>query len=267
MSTPSTDHRPLAAVTGASSGIGLELARELARRGYDLVLGAEDARLDAARESVAQLGAAVESVQVDLRTADGVLRFHQAVAGDPRPVSLVALNAGVGQGGRFLDNDLDDELSIVDLNVTSTLRLAKLVLRDMVAHGSGRVLITSSIASEMPGTYQAVYNASKSFLQSFTQALQDELRDTGVTLTSLMPGPTETDFFRRAGMLDTRIGASSKDDPAQVARQAVDAVLAGRLRVTGGGLSTRVQDVASKVTPDRVKAIMHRVMAAPGSAR
>jgi short-subunit dehydrogenase len=265
-----TDHpadavRPLAAVTGASSGIGRELGLELARRGYDLVVCAEDAELLAAAVAMEDEGAEVVSVRCDLRTADGVDTFHSAVLADPRPLEVVALNAGVGRGGPFVDNDLDDELSIVDLNITSTLRLAKLVLPAMVERGRGRVLVTSSIASEMPGSFQAVYNASKSFLQSFTEALQNELKETGVTLTSLMPGPTETEFFRRAGMMDTKVGQSDKDDAATVARQGVDALLSGQPRVTGGGLKTRAQDLASKVLPDKVKAALHRGMAEPGS--
>jgi uncharacterized protein len=257
--------RPLAAVTGASSGIGLELALELARRGYDLVLAAEDAELDAAAAAVRDLGAHVDVVRCDLRDGEGVERLHAEIAKDARPLAVAALNAGVGKGGPFIDNDLVDELSIIDLNITSTVRLAKLVLRDMVAVDSGRVLITSSIASEMPGSFQAVYNASKSFLQSFAEALQNELKDSSVTITSLMPGPTETEFFERAEMLDTKVGQSDKDDPATVARQGIDALLAGDSRVTGGGLKTRVQDAASKIMPDKVKATMHRGMAKPGS--
>ena len=257
--------RPLAAVTGASSGIGRELGLELARRGYDLVITAEDEELTAAASAAEAEGASVRAVRCDLREAAEVERFHAAIVSEGRPLDVVALNAGVGRGGAFIDNDLADELAIVDLNITSTLRLAKLVLPEMVARDAGRVLVTSSIASEMPGSFQAVYNASKSFLQSFTEALQNELKDTGVTLTSLMPGPTETEFFERADMMDTKIGQSKKDDPATVAQQGVEALLAGEPRVTGGGLKTRVQDAASKVMPDKVKAAMHRGMAEPGS--
>jgi short-subunit dehydrogenase len=262
----SSETRPLAAVTGASSGIGREIALELARRGYDLVITAEDDELVSAQAAAESEGAGVESVRCDLRQASGVDAFHAAVLADGRPLLVLALNAGVGQGGAFVDNDLADELSIVDLNITSTLRLAKQVLPGMVDRGAGRVLVTSSIASEMPGSFQAVYNASKSFLQSFTEALQNELKDSGVTLTSLMPGPTDTEFFDRAEMRDTRVGQADKDDPTTVARQGVDALLAGKPRVTGGGLKTRVQDLAAKVLPDKVKAAMHRGMAEPGSA-
>jgi uncharacterized protein len=259
--------RPLAAVTGASSGIGLEIARELARRGFDLVICAEDDELDAAAAALQEPGARVEAVRCDLRDEAGVRRFWATVTADDRPLEVCALNAGVGRGGAFLDTPIEDEISIVDLNIASTIRLAKLVLNDMVEHGSGRVLVTSSIASEMPGSFQAVYNGSKSFVQSFTEALQNELKDSGVTLTSLMPGPTETEFFERADMMDTKVGQDDKDDPATVARQGVEAALAGKPRVTGGGLKTRLQDAASKVMPDRLKAAMHRGMAQPGSGR
>ena len=263
--TTAPEARPLALVTGASSGIGRELALELARRGHDLVIVAEDAELDDAAAEVRAEGAQVRTVRCDLREAAGVVRAHEAARLDGRPLAVAALNAGIGRGGPFVENPIEDEVSVIDLYVTSTVRLAKLVLRDMVAAGEGRVLFTSSIASEMPGSFQAVYNASKSFVQSFAEALQDELKDTPVTITSLMPGPTDTEFFERADMLDTAVGQGPKDDAAQVARQGVDALLAGKLRVTGGGFKTRVQDAASKVMPDRLKAAMHRGMAEPGS--
>jgi short-subunit dehydrogenase len=257
--------RPLAAVTGASSGIGLHLTLALARRGYDVIVNAEDDALESAATQVRREGVQVRTVQVDLRDPSGVEEFHAAVTEDSRPLEVLALNAGVGQGGAFVETDIADEQSIIDLNVTATVRLAKLVLRDMVANDSGRVLFTSSIASEMPGSFQAVYNASKSFVQSFAEALQNELKDSAVTITSLMPGPTETEFFDRAGMQDTKVGQGDKDDASRVAEQGVVALLAGKPRVTGGGLKTRVQDMASKVMPDRLKAAMHRSMAEPGS--
>jgi short-subunit dehydrogenase len=263
-----SDERPLAVVTGASSGIGLELAKQFADNGFDLIVAAEDELTDAAASLRALTGedGLVQAVRVDLRRPEGVEELYAAIQRDGRRLTAIALNAGVGQGGAFIDTDLDDELSIIDLNVTSTVRLAKLVLRDMVAADHGRVLVTSSIASTMPGSFQAVYNASKSFLQSFTEALQNELKDTSVTLTTLMPGPTETEFFDRADMSeDTKVGTSKKDDPAQVARQGFEALMSGKPRAVGGGLKTKVQEAAAKVMPDRLKAAMHRQMAEPGS--
>jgi short-subunit dehydrogenase len=265
--TAAGNDRPLAVVTGASSGIGLELAKQFATNDFDVIVAAEDGEIAVAAAVLRALGGGdVQPVQVDLRTPQGVEDLYAAIQADGRQLAAIALNAGHGQGGAFVDIDLADELSIIDLNITSTVRLAKLVLRDMVAADAGRVLVTSSIASTMPGSFQAVYNASKSFLQSFTEALQNELKDTNVTLTSLMPGPTDTDFFDRADMADnTKVGTSKKDDPAQVARQGFEALMAGKDRVVGGGLKTKAQEAAGKAMPDKLKAAMHRQMAEPGS--
>jgi uncharacterized protein len=260
--------RPLALVTGASSGIGLELARQFAEGGFDLVVAAEDDAIARVPAELAGSGAQVETVQVDLATADGVEELHRRVAAAGRPLDAAALNAGVGAGGAFAtDTDLADELRIVDLNVRSTVHLAKYVVRDMVARDEGRILFTSSIASTMPGAFQAVYNASKSFVQSFALALRNELKDTSVTITSLMPGPTETEFFERADMLDTKVGSSDKDDPADVARQGFEALMAGEERAVAASASTKVQARGSRFLPDSAKAEMHRKMAEPGSAK
>jgi short-subunit dehydrogenase len=258
--------RPLAAVTGASSGIGLELARQFAAHGFDLVVNAEDDELTAAAGELRAEGVEVSTVRADLRTRDGVDALHAAVTATGRPVAAVALNAGIGKGGPFVENPIEDEQAIIDLNVTGTFRLAKLFLRDMVARDEGRLLITSSIASTMPGPFQAVYNASKSFLQSLSEALATELRDTGVTVTSLMPGPTDTEFFERGDLLDTKLGTGPKDDPAQVAEQGFAALMAGRDKVVAGSLMTKAQAAATSVLPDKLKSAAHSKLAEPGSA-
>ncbi|MDP9794027.1 short-subunit dehydrogenase [Catenuloplanes nepalensis] len=206
-------------------------------------------------------------VQADLATAEGVEKVWAAINATARDVDVLALNAGRGIGGEFVGGtDLREELNVIDVNVTSTVHLAKRALPSMVARDAGGVLFTSSIASTMPGTYQAVYNASKSFVQSFAEALREELKDTGVTITALMPGPTDTNFFHRADMDDTRVGASSKDDPAVVAKQGIEALLKGKEKVVAGSVKTKVQGAASKVMPDSAKATMHAKMAEPGSA-
>jgi uncharacterized protein len=263
----STEARPVAVITGASSGIGFELARQFAEHGYDLIIAAEDDAIETAAREL-QNGTAVEAVKVDLATPEGVERLYALIRAHGDQVDAVALNAGIGMGGDFAtQTDLDQELKLVDLNVRSTVHLAKRVVGDMVARGGGKVLFTSSIASTMPGTYQAVYNASKSFVQSFALALRAELKDTGVTITSLMPGPTETEFFERAEMMDTKVGASdSKDDPADVAKDGFEALMAGKERVVSHSASTKAQGIGSRVLPDSVKAKMHEKMAEPGSA-
>ncbi|MGW5343883.1 SDR family NAD(P)-dependent oxidoreductase [Streptomyces sp. HUAS TT3] len=261
------ESRERAVVTGASGGIGFELARQLAERGFDLIVNsADEERLRHAAEEIRRrTGASVLPVRADLRSYAEAERFVEAVTATG-PVAVAVLNAGVGEGGAFLDTDLEDEFEIIDLNVRSTVHLAKRLLRSMAAAGEGRLLITSSIASTMPGSFQAVYNASKSFLQSFSQALQNELKDTPLTVTALMPGPTETDFFRRADMGDTQVGQSAKDDPAQVAEQGLQALFAGKDKVVAGSLKTRAQGMVNKVLPDGLKAEGHRRMAEPGSA-
>jgi uncharacterized protein len=260
--------RPLALVTGASTGIGLELARQFASHGYDLVIAAHDDPLDDARRELESTGAVVHGVRVDLAKGSGVDELWERVRATGRPLEAAALNAGRGAGGAFAGGtDLADELEIVDLNCRSTVHLAKHVATDMAARRSGRILFTSSIASTMPGTYQAVYNASKSFVQSFALALRKELEDTGVTVTSLMPGPTDTEFFDRADMGDTKVGAGDKDDPADVARDGFEALMNGDERVVSASMKTKLQARASRILPDKVKSAMHGDMAEPGGAK
>jgi uncharacterized protein len=268
-----TSTRPLAVVTGASKGIGRELAKQFATHDFDLVIAADGPGIADAAAELERLGATVEAVQADLATDAGVDELYARITATGRPVGAIALNAGIGEGGAFASrdpekaSDLEDELRIVDLNVRSTVRLAKYVARDMVARGEGRMLFTSSIASTMPGAFQAVYNASKSFVQSFALALRDELKDAGVTVTALMPGPTDTAFFARAEMLATKVGAGPKDDPAEVAAEGFEALMEGRQKVVPGSLTTRIQGHSGRFVPDRVKAAMHRRMAEPGSAK
>ncbi|HWT93401.1 MAG TPA: SDR family NAD(P)-dependent oxidoreductase [Solirubrobacteraceae bacterium] len=261
-----TSHRPVALVTGASSGIGRALARELAGRGFDLILTGRsaDALDEAARETRAR-GVHVTAVPADLATPDGVEEVAAQLAG--RQLEVAAINAGIGSGGPFAETDLEQELELVDLNVRSTVHLAKRVVAQMVDAGRGRILFTSSIAATHPDPFEAVYGASKTFVQSFAKALRTELRPAGVTVTSLMPGPTETEFFHRANMDDTKIGASdSKDRAAEVARLAVEGMFAGNEQVVPGAPNKAITAL-SRVLPDPVKAVLHSKLAAPGSGR
>jgi len=254
--------RRFAIVTGASSGIGFELAKCCARDGFDLLVAADEL-MDAAAEEFRALGAHVNAVEADLATLPGVDRLLEASQG--RPVDALLANAGHGLGKAFLDQDFNDVRHLIDTNITGTLYLLQKVGRDMRRRGAGRILITGSIAGFMPGTYQAAYNASKAFLDSFSFALRAELKGSGVSVTCLMPGATETDFFERADLMDTKIGQSKKDDPADVARQGYDAMMRGDGDVVTGWMN-KLQSAIANVTPAAVLAEMHRKKAEPGSA-
>ncbi len=210
-----TETRPLAVVTGASAGIGFELAKCCARNGFDLLVAADEATIHTAATEFRELGAAVDAVEADLSTIEGVDQLYAALRG--RPVDALLANAGRGLGKGFLDQHFDQVRKVVDTNITGTIYLLQKVGRDMRTRGRGRILITGSIAGFIPGTYQAVYNGTKAFLDSFAFALRHEVKDAGITVTCLMPGATETDFFERADMLDTKVGSAKKDDPAMVA--------------------------------------------------
>ena len=229
--------RCFAIVTGASSGIGYHLARECAQHGFDLLVAADRPDIESAAEELRGFGIDVDALEVDLATIEGVDRLVAAANG--RPVDALLANAGHGLGHAFLDQDLGAIRHVIDTNITGTVCLVHRVGREMRARGSGRILFTGSIAGFMPGTFNAVYNGTKAFVDSFSFALRNELKDSGVTVSVLMPGATDTEFFARADMLDTSIGSGKKDDPADVAN----------------------------VTPASVLAEMHRQQAEPGSAK
>lgn len=258
---------PLAVVTGASTGIGYELAKQFVRHGFDLIIAADEDRIyTAAREIGAGGTAEVQAVQTDLATREGVEELYNAIKAKGRPLDAIALNAGVGVSGDFTrDTDLDDELNLINLNVVSPVYLTKLVAKDMVARGQGRILFTSSIAAVMPAPFLAVYGASKAFLYSFAEALRNELKDTGVSVTALMPGPTDTQFFARAGMEDTPVGQRDKDDPAKVARQGFKAMMDGKDHVLAGSMRVRIEGAMAEIIPETMKAERHRQLSEPNT--
>ena len=263
-SSGSSEATGLALVTGASSGIGRALAGDLVGRGYDVVLAAEDdAVRDAATALTGESGRSAVAVQVDLSHAAEVQRLYDEVTALGRPLDVLCLNAGIGVGGVFTETDLEADLRLVDLNVRSVVHLAKLVLRDMVRRGQGQVLITSSIAAISPGPFHATYAASKAFDHSFAEGIRTELKDSGITVTSLMPGPTDTEFFDRAGMQDTKIAQGRKDDPAEVAKDGLDALFAGKDSVVAGSVKNWVQAQTSAHLPDKAAAAAMGSMAKP----
>jgi short-subunit dehydrogenase len=254
-----------AIITGASTGIGFELASIAAENGYNLLIVADEGLIEAAAQDFRLHGVTVEAVQADLSTIEGVDALLGATAG--RKIDLLCANAGRGLGHGFLDQNVSDWRRVVDTNITGTLYLLQNVLKDMVARDDGKVLITGSIAGFIPGSFQAVYNGTKAFVDSFADALRNEIKDAkGVTVTTLMPGPVETEFFDRADMLDTSVGASkSKSDPADVARDGWDALMKGQAHIVSGW-KNKIQAAVAHVTPASILAEQHRKMAEPGSA-
>jgi uncharacterized protein len=255
--------RPLAVVTGASVGIGYELARCCAENGFDLLVAADQAEIDRAAHDFRAYGAAVETVQTDLATLNGVDQLYSTLNG--RRVDALLANAGHGLGGEFLEQSFDDVRHVIDTNITGTIYLIQKVAREMRDRGQGRILITGSIAGFIPGSFTAIYNGTKAFIDSFSFALRNELKDSGVTVTCLMPGATETQFFERAGMEDTKVGQAKKDNPADVAKAGFDAMMSGEGDVVTGW-KNKLQSAVANITPAGVLAEQHRKKAEPGSA-
>jgi short-subunit dehydrogenase len=255
-----------AIITGASTGIGFELASLAAQNGYDILVVANEPLIDAAAQDFKQFGTDVQSVEADLSTLEGVDTLLDAAGG--RRIDLLCANAGKGLGHGLLDQSVEDWRRVIDTNITGTLYLLQKVLKPMVARGEGKVLVTGSIAGYIPGSFQAVYNASKSFIDYFTDAIRNELKETeGVTITTLKPGPVDTEFFASADMLDTSVGQSeSKSDPAKVARDGWDAMMKGEASIFSG-LKTKLQGAMANITPASVLAEQHRKMAEPGSGK
>ena len=258
------DESPLALVTGASNGIGRELAQLMAARGFDLVVAGRGEHLHTAAEDFRAAGARVEPVRADLSRAEEVDRLWQAVLDQRRPLEAAAVHAGIGIGGAFLDNDLDEQRRLIDLNVTSVVHLSERVARAMTEQGRGRILITSSISATLPTPYETTYGPSRAFARMFALSLREELRGTGVTVTSFMPGATDSDFHARAGMGNTAFGPNEgKNDKAEVARQGFEAMLAGRAEVVGGDRATKRTALLNRVLPEPFKAARHARKAKP----
>lgn len=253
-----------AIITGASTGIGFELATIAARDGYDILVVADESLIDAAARDFEQFGTRVQSVEADLSTIDGVDTLLAAVEG--RKIDVLCANAGAGTGGAFLDQHVAMWRRSVDTNITGTVYLIQRVLSDMVGRDDGKILVTGSIAGYIPGAFNAVYNGTKAFVDIFTEALRNEIKENaGVTLTTLMPGATDTEFFDRAGMNDTQVGQDNrKADPAKVARDGWVALMAGKGHVVSGWFN-KLQVAAAGVVPQSILAGQHRKKAKPGS--
>lgn len=270
--------KKIALVTGASSGIGYELAKEFARNNYNLIICAEDSNglTQAANNLRAETGAMVEAVTADLSTREGVEKLYQA-SKSVGPVEALAANAGIGTYGNFTtgndarDTDLDTELKMIDLNTKSVVHLTKLISKDMVARGSGKILITASVVSFAPDSYQTVYAATKAFDYMFAEGLRQHLKDTGVTVTALLPGATDTNFFARAGATDSKVYDKSNNgeklaNPADVAKVAVKALENGDDHVVHGFMN-KVMVGISSIAPTPVAAKMNEMQMEPADKK
>lgn len=259
--------QPFAVITGASNGIGPELAKQFGDHGFELLIVSGSDEIFDMQIKLEKMGYMVEAMKTNLATYAGVENLCQRIESYGKPLDAIAINAGVGVGGEFIDTDLKDEINLINLNVISAVHLVKRILPEMQKKEQGKILFTSSIASVMPSPFEAVYGASKAFLTSFAESIRNEMKDYGVTVTILLPGPTNTKFFQRAGMQDTRASEmKDQNDPAEVAKQGFEAMMAGKEKVFSESLLTKLQGVALKLLPEKAKAEFHRRMSEPGSA-
>ncbi len=264
----SVSPRPLAVVTGASSGIGYHLARQFAKHDYDVIIAAEN-DIESAAKTIQQefSDVSIQSIRVDLRQFDEVEKLCAFIDQTGRSVAAIAINAGVGVGGAFEQNDLQEELDMIYLNVASTAHLAKRSIQRMLKRAEGgRILFTSSIVANMPSPYQAVYSATKAFVQNLAEGLRFEMRDKGIKITALQPNATDTEFFERGHMMDTKVGQAKKDDPALVAEQGFNALMDDKDHQFGGPFMSRLQGMVSDMIPETMKASMNAKQTKPGSA-
>jgi short-subunit dehydrogenase len=250
--------KPVALITGASSGIGFELAKVFAQEGYDLIVTADKGIRNAAQK-LSALGAEVESYEVDLTKENGVDELTNFVQQTRQVIDVAVLNAGAGVGGQFAtETDLSDEERIIKLNCLSTVQLAKWVVKEMLEHGHGHILFTSSVVGVMPSPLQSVYGATKAFVHSFAEGLRIELKESGISVTALQPGATETNFFDGPGLRETKVGQAKKDDPAKVARQGYEALMDGEDHIVAGSFKNKIQIAINKFLPEGMKGIATR---------
>jgi short-subunit dehydrogenase len=265
-----TNHKyegKFAVVTGASSGIGMELAKVFAENGFDLLVAADHDDIHEVAKDLEAYGHSVEAVTVDLSTYEGVETLYQNIIAANKPLHSIAMNAGFGVSGEFIETDLEKEMSLIQLNIVSLVHLTKRILPDFVARNEGNILFTSSLAAEMPGPYYAVYAASKAFVQSFSEAIRSELQATKVNITALQPGATDTNFFARADMLNTKAGKSKKDDPRVVALDGFKALMEGKDHVMAGSLKNTLQATVARVMPETMQAKVHGIDTKPESLK
>lgn len=249
------DRKHFALITGASSGIGYELAKLFANDRFNLIIvGRDEAKLKRAAVVLEECGVEVITITADLFEPNAAFELYEQIKAKNIQIDVLVNDAGQGVYGKFIDTDLNKELDIIQLNISSLVTLTKLYVCEMVARGSGKILNVASVAGKIPGPYQAVYHGTKAFVHSFTEAVRAEIKDTPVTITSLLPGPTDTDFFRKADMLDSKIVQEGElADPADVAKDGYEAMIAGKDMVISG-FKNKLQVAMGNVTPDSLLA-------------
>ena len=254
-----------ALITGATSGIGLELARLFAKDNYNLIIVARDeAELATTKDALESTGVDVVTIAKDLFNPNGPFEVYDEVRSKGLEVTVLVNNAGQGMYGLFQDTEIRRELDIIQLNIASLIVLTKSFLKDMLQRGEGKILNTSSIASQAPGPYQSVYHGTKAFVQSFTEALRNEVKDSGITVTALLPGVTDTDFFNKAEMNESKVVQGKMADPADVAKDGFDALMRGDDKVVSGFMN-KVQVTLGNVMTDPMKAAQMRNQQEPAS--
>lgn len=259
---------PIALITGASNGIGFELAKVFAKNGYDLITVARDeSKLSRAGEELQKLGAKIYPYSVDLSDYTQIEALKKQTDAEGFDISALVINAGQGLGGRFIGGTaLEKELSLIRLNVDSYVHLSKLFIPDLIKRGSGDVLMTSSVSGTAPIPFEAIYGASKAFVNSFFWAIRNELKGSGLNMTLLMPGATETNFFKNAGQANTAVGAGKKAEPQEVAERAWYALRSGHEYVYGDEQAEFEGDILNRMQSEAQKAQRHRLISEPESA-
>ncbi|HEY6979120.1 MAG TPA: SDR family oxidoreductase [Chitinophagaceae bacterium] len=256
-----------ALITGATSGIGYELAKLFAQDGYNLVIVArsEEELNNTAAGFEQQYEIDVVKISKDLFDPENAFALYDEIISKGIQVDVLVNDAGQGQYGEFVDTDIRRELAIIQLNISSLVVLTKQFLKDMVARGKGKILNLSSIASKTPGPFQSVYHGTKAFVQSFTEAVYNEAKGKGVIVTALLPGATDTDFFNKAEMQDAKIVQEGKlADPEKVAKDGYEALMKGNDKVVSG-FKNKMQVAMSNVMPDSTAAEMMRKQQEPVS--
>ncbi len=256
-------------ITGGTEGIGLELAKQFAEHGHNLVLVARDEQqLSNAKSALDFAGLNVITIAKDLFGEEAAFELHKEVRAHGLTIDILVNNAGQGVYGLFEETDIRRELAIIQLNIASLVVLTKLFLQDMLERGEGKIMNVSSIASKTPGPWQSVYHGTKAFVQSFSEAVRSEVKDKGIVITTLLPGATDTDFFNKADMQESKVVQDKEKlaDPAKVAKDGYEALMSGDDKVISG-FKNKASVAMSNMIPDRKAADMMKKQQEPATKK